>query len=99
MLNYPIPTNKKEIKSFLRLIGYYYKFIKDFAQVTQPLTKCLIKNVKISTSDPIYLEAFQLCKDLLINAPLLQYPDFDKEFNLTTYASNVTIGAILSQRK
>ena len=43
------------------------------------------------------MDAFQTCKDLLINAPLLQYPDFDKPFVLTTDASNIALGAVLSQ--
>ena len=36
-------------------------------------------------------------KNLLINSPILQYLDFTKPFILTTDASNVAIGAILSQ--
>lgn len=35
---YPIPKTQKQIKSFLGLIGYYRKFIRDFAKVTKPLT-------------------------------------------------------------
>lgn len=34
---------------------------------------------------------------MLTNDPILQYPDFTKEFLLTTDASNVAIGAVLSQ--
>jgi hypothetical protein len=37
--------------------------------------------------------------NILINEPLLQYPDFNQPFNITTDASNVAIGAILSQGK
>jgi hypothetical protein len=40
---------------------------------------------------------FYFCKNLLINEPILQYLDFNKQFNLTTDASNVAIGALLSQ--
>lgn len=36
---------------------------------------------------------------MLINAPILQYPDFDQPFILTTDASDVAIGAVLSQGK
>lgn len=38
-----------------------------------------------------------MCKELLTNAPILAYPDFTKPFKLTTDASNVAIGGVLSQ--
>lgn len=93
---FPIPKTQKEIKSFLGLVGYYRKFIKDFAKITKPLTKCLKKNSSIK-HDEEFVSAFNTCKTLLINAPILQYPDFSKKFILTTDASSVAIGAILSQ--
>jgi hypothetical protein len=36
-------------------------------------------------------------KEKLVSKPILQYPDFSKEFILTTDASNEGIGTILSQ--
>lgn len=94
--NFPIPKTTKEIKSFLGLVGYYRRFIKDFAKITKPMTQCLRKGVKIIHS-PEFLNAFGHCKNLLINAPILQYPDFSKPFLLTTDASNYALGAVLSQ--
>lgn len=94
---YPIPKTTKEIKSFLGLIGYYRKFIKNFADITKPLTKCLKKNAKIDTNNEEYVEAFETCKSILMNSPILQPPNFDKPFILTTDASNVAVGAVLSQ--
>lgn len=94
---YPIPKTTKQIKSFLGLIGYYRKFIKDFAKITKPITKCLKKNAIIDPNNSEYIEAFEMCKHILMNSPLLQSPDFSKPFILTTDASNFAIGAILSQ--
>lgn len=96
VLNYPLPKTVTEIKSFLGLIGYYRRFIKDFAKVTQPLTSCLKKRNKIIINQT-YIDAFQKCKELLTNAPLLQYPDPDKPYILTTDASLYALGAVLSQ--
>lgn len=96
VLNYPLPRTTTEIKSFLGLVGYYRKFIKDFAKVTQPMTDCLKKKNNINIDDK-YIASFQKCKELLTNAPLLQYPDFQRPFVLTTDASNVALGAVLSQ--
>lgn len=94
--NYPLPKTTTEIKRFLGLLGYYRKFIPDFARITKPFTQCLKKGSKI-VCDQNYINTFEHCKTLLTNDPILQYPDFTKEFLLTTDASNVAIGAVLSQ--
>lgn len=93
---YPIPRTTKQIKGFLGLLGYYRRFIPNFARLTKPLTSCLKKGAKITLSEE-YIECFNHCKTLLTNDPILQYPDFTKDFNLTTDASNFALGAVLSQ--
>lgn len=97
IVKYPIPKTVKEIKQFLGLIGYYRRFCMGFAKLVQPMTKCLKKNAKIDIKDPEYIRAFDTCKELLTNAPILAYPDFEKPFTLTTDASNVALGSVLSQ--
>lgn len=96
VLKYPIPRTTKQIKGFLGLLGYYRRFIPDFARLTKPMTARLKKGAKI-TLTPDYVECFENCKTLLTNDPILQYPDFTKDFVLTTDASNIALGAILSQ--
>ena len=49
--------------------------------------------------DKDYIDSFNESKTLLINAPILQYPDFNETFPATTDASNYALGAILSQNK
>lgn len=94
---FPIPKTATEIKRFLGLLGYYRKFIPDFARIIKPMTQCLKKGSKITFNDPKYIDCFEKCKSLLTNDPILQYPDFSKDFVLTTDASNFAIGAVLSQ--
>lgn len=94
---FPIPKTATEIKRFLGLVGYYRKFIPDFARITKPMTQCLKKGSRITPDDVNYSNCFEKCKTLLTNDPILQYPDFNKDFVLTTDASNFAIGAILSQ--
>lgn len=96
VLKYPLPKTRREIKGFLGLVGYYRKFIKDFARLTKPLTLCLKKNAEIKHTED-FIKAFEICKKILTNQPILQYPDFTKPFILTTDASNVALGAVLSQ--
>lgn len=94
--NFPIPKTQSDIKSFLGLLGYYRRFIPNLAKIIKPMTLCLKKG-KTVTHDKEFLDCFHICKNLLINEPILKYPDFDKPFILTTDASNFAIGAVLSQ--
>ena len=94
--NYPLTKTTKEIKGFLRLLGYYRKFIHNLVKITKPLTSKLKKGAVIDFQ-PDYIQAFEKCKQLLMKDPILQYPDFSKTFNLTTDPSNHSFGAVLSQ--
>lgn len=91
-----VPKNPKDIKSFLGLVGYYRKFIPNFSLLAKPLTTLLKKNQKFEWSKKCQ-SSFEELKNILTTEPLLQYPDFAREFLLTTDASNEAIGSILSQ--
>lgn len=45
-----------------------------------------------------FRECFDTCKNILCESPILQFPNFHKEFILTTDASNFAIGSVLLQR-
>jgi len=104
---YPVPTTLRQLRSFLGMAGYYRKFIKNYAFITKPLTIYLSgengrvsqnksKNTEIFlNSDAI--EAFDKVKALLVDQVELAQPDFNSKFILTTDASNVAVGGVLSQ--
>ncbi|KAL4100898.1 hypothetical protein QTP88_020923 [Uroleucon formosanum] len=95
--NYPRPKNPKDIKSFLGLLNYYWRFVDNFVKIAKPLTALLKKNVIFKWDDRCE-NAFEILKQALTNPPLLVYPDWEKgNFNLTTDASQYAIGAVLSQ--
>ncbi|CAH2101183.1 unnamed protein product [Euphydryas editha] len=75
----PAPKNPKDVKSFLGLVGYHRRFIKNFSKITKPLTSLLKKDVSFHWTQEQEL-AFQTLKHKLISAPLLQYPDYSKPF-------------------
>jgi len=97
ILEYPIPKNIKHIKSFLGLSGYYRKFIQSYSLIAKPLTTLLRKDVKFEWTDECQ-KSFDTLRNALCTEPILQYPDFDKTFILTTDASGKALGAILSQQ-
>ena len=96
MKNFPEPTNLKELRGALGLFSYYRKFVKDFSKIAKPLLDLLKKDAPFSWKEK-QQTAFDYLKKKLIEAPILQYPDFNKPFVLFTDASGDGIGAVLSQ--
>ena len=94
--DFPKPTNVSELRSFIGLISYYRKFIKNFANKAAPLHKLLKKGVKF-TWDSECESAFQEFKVVLTSYPILRYPDFSLPFVLYTDACDTGIGAVLAQ--
>lgn len=94
--NYPKPTKTKEVKQFLGLAGFYRQFIPSFADIVEPLNRLTRKDVKFQWSQECD-KAFDEILNKLITKPILAYPNFDKKFIISTDASNVGIGAVLSQ--
>lgn len=93
---FPVPVNKKNVKQFLGLVGYYRRFIKDLAKIARPLYKLLKKEVRFEwTADQ--QQAFETLTNILSTPPLLQHPDFKSEFIITCDASDYAAGAVLSQ--
>ena len=91
------PTNKTETRHFLGLASYYCQFIPHFATIAAPLHALTSTHTKFSWSDECE-EAFNQLKTLLTTAPVLSFPNPDEgEFILDTDASNVGLGAVLSQ--
>lgn len=93
--NHPVPRNTTEIKQFLLLSGYYRRFIKGYSQTAKPLTALLNKDVSFEWSTECQ-RAFETLEQKLVEAPVLQYPDFERPFILTTDASQFAIESILS---
>jgi len=94
---YPPPTNLRGLRRFLGMVGFYARFIpgySDVAVVLHALTKKGVPFVWGETQQ----KAFDSLKRALCTAPVLQVPDFSKEFVLATDASDVAVSAVLQQR-
>ncbi|XP_015375786.1 PREDICTED: uncharacterized mitochondrial protein AtMg00860-like [Diuraphis noxia] len=75
LTNFPVPGNPREVKFFLRLAGYYRKFVKDFSQISKPFTMLLKKEARFEWTD-MCQHSFETLKWVLTTEPLLQHPDF-----------------------
>ena len=91
------PTNSKQLKTFCGMISYYRLFIPNCSRIVSPLYNLLKRDAKFEWTEA-QENAFQHLKSKLVSHPILQYPDFSKEFIPTTDASNCGMGAVLSQR-
>ena len=95
--NLPLPNTVKDLRSFLRPVGFYRRFIQDFAKVSKPLTTLLCKG-KDFIVDEKGKRAFTMLKQALIKAPILQSPNWDLPFEIMCDASDYAVGAVLGQR-
>jgi hypothetical protein len=97
LLNFPRPTNRKQLQQFLGLAGYYRKFIPHFADISAILSDLLKKDVKFEWKSDVD-KAFLDIKSRLASRPILRPPDFSLPFHLSVDASNTAIGATLFQQ-
>ena len=96
IVEWPTPSSVKDVRSFLGLASYYRKFIRGFSELAKPLTNLTKKGIDWRWESAEETAFLQL-KTAMATAPVLQLPDFDKPFVLTTDASNAAVGAILEQ--
>ena len=90
------PKNIKQVWAFLGFVGYYQKFIKNFAQITKLLKTLMCHDTKFNWMS-YHQAVFISLKGTLIQLPIQHYPDPLKQYIVYTYASDDACGAQLSQ--
>ncbi|CAG2223487.1 Retrovirus-related Pol polyprotein from transposon 17.6,Retrovirus-related Pol polyprotein from transposon 297 [Mytilus edulis] len=93
--DWPVPKSIKDVRSFLGLTSYYRKIYFEYADKAKPLYK-VTENQKFVWTEECQ-QSFEELKTTLISAPILAYPTREDLFILDTDASNVGMGAVLSQ--
>jgi len=97
ILDWEPPRSVPALRSFLGLVSYYRKFIKNFAKIATPSTNLLKKSSGTYEWEEACNEAFETLKGILVKAPVLKLPNFDKDFEIHSNASNFAIGGVLVQ--
>ena len=83
---WPPPTNLSELRAFIGKVGYYGKFIPNFASVAAPLFKLGEKAENLYGPQNV-----RNLKKAMREAPVLAFPNFDADASITG------VGAVLSQ--
>ena len=96
IMEFPVPTNIKSLKSFLGLASYYRRFVPCFSKIAHPLHQLTRKDVEFVWNGDCQV-AFEKLKTALTDPATLAFPKFDRDFILETDASTSGLGAVLSQ--
>ena len=78
---FPIPETKKQLRTYLGLVGYYRIYIPNFSQIVTPLSDITGKKSPNKLKWNVECEhSFSQLKRCMINYPVLQLPDFSLPF-------------------
>ena len=93
---WPTPTTIKQVQAFLGFANYNRKFIKNYSALAQPLIKLTRKDQSFEWTQE-QQTAFQKLKEASVQAPTLKMFDEGKPIQIETDASDLAIGACLTQ--
>ena len=94
---WPQLQNSTDVNSFLGLCGFYQRFVADYVTVATPLTNLMV-NKAVWKCGEEEESVFQALKVRLLQYPVLTVPDFKLPMILHMDASDVGVGATLSQK-
>ncbi|KAI3355553.1 hypothetical protein L3Q82_018388 [Scortum barcoo] len=95
---WPIPTNRKLLQRFLGFANFYRRFIRNYSQEAAPLTALTSPSRPFVWSEEAE-KAFNRLRTLFTTAPVLVQPDPAQQFVVEVDASDIGVGAVLSQRR
>ena len=93
--NWPVPTDCKQLQSFLGFMNYHRDHIRNFAKVSADLYA--LTQAKTFNWTDRHQVCFEKLKELAISSEVLAYPSPDGLMVLDCDASGTQIGAELSQ--
>ena len=90
------PRNVSELQSFLGMMVYFSSYIPFSAWMAHPFFQLLKKGTKWEWMS-VHQEAFELCKEVLTNAPVWGYVIPNLPYQLYTDACDYGLAGILQQ--
>eukprot|EP00253_Pinus_taeda_P027708 PITA_27708 len=98
IMEWPIPKDVADIRSFMGLAGYYRRFVEGFSRVAYPITS-LQKKGRIFKWTAECQQSFEQLKHLLTTAPVLSIADPEKDYVVYTDASKEGVRGVLMQER
>ena len=92
----PKTKTSKEVKQFLGLIGYYRKFIPRFSDIARSLTNLTRHNTEFVLTEKCD-KVFKHLNEILMDHPILRYPDPNHKYTLFTDASGIGWAVVIMQ--
>jgi hypothetical protein len=96
--DWPTPSNKKEVQSFVGFINFYQRFISGFSHHARALFDLTMKDVRFIQGLP-QEDSFMKLKELVTSAPVLVLPNDDLLFRLEADGAGIATGTVLSQQQ
>jgi len=91
----PPPVNVRSLRRFIRMVGFYARFIPSYGSVVAPLHELRKKGVFFCWRET-HQAAFDSLKRALCEAPVLEIHNYE-DFMIATDASDVDVSAVLHQ--
>ena len=95
MISAPVPDNRTKLRSFLGLVNYYGRFLKNLSTTLHPLNE-LLSTKKGYKWDKECEKSFKQLKVMLASTEVLTYYDPEKPVRIEADASPYGIGAVIS---
>jgi hypothetical protein len=96
IMEWRVPKDVVDIRSFMEITGYYCRFIEGFSKIAYPITSLQKKETKFNWSQKCQ-DSFNKLKELLTTAPILKVEDPYKDFRVCVDASNEGLSGVLTQ--
>lgn len=94
--NWPTPTDASQVRSFLGVIAFYRRFIRNCSEIALALTNLTRDNVEFHWGEEEE-SAFRRLIQALLERVVLKIPDPKRPYTLYTDASGKAVGAALMQ--
>ena len=96
IVNWPVPTQLSDLRSWLGMASYYRSFIKDLSVIAAPLFALTKKGARFVWTE-LCQSAFESIKNRLTSAPVLASPRDGGGYVIDCDASDHGLGAVLQQ--